>query len=125
MDTYLQAGLEALGDPTRLAIFLKLTKGPLAVNQLARNLPISRPAVSQHLRVLKHVRLVTDRKAGTRRIYRVNPEGIAALRMHFDELWGRALTAFQSAADQTNSKHKEKKDGRGRKRTRGAQDNKG
>jgi DNA-binding transcriptional ArsR family regulator len=118
VQTYLQAGLEALGDPTRLAIFQSLAKQPLAVNQLAELLPVSRPAVSQHLRVLKEARLVSGRKAGTRRIYEVNPEGVALLREHFDKLWEQALTAFQSAAEES----KEEKHGRtgGSKSRRGS-----
>ena len=99
MDTYLQAGLDALGDTSRMAIFQKLAAGPVAVNQLARTLPISRPAVSQHLRVLKEAGLVTDTRAGTRRLYQLSPEGIARLRAHFDRLWEQAMSNFQSAAE--------------------------
>ena len=100
MDTYLQAGLDALGDSTRMAIFQKLSGGPIAVNELAKSLPVSRPAVSQHLRVLKDAGLVTDSKAGTRRLYQLNPEGIARLRAHFDNVWEQAMSAFQIAAEQ-------------------------
>lgn len=99
MDTYLQAGLDALGDASRMAIFQKLSAGPLAVNQLASTLPISRPAVSQHLRVLKNAGLVLDTKEGTRRLYQLNPEGVARLRAHFDRMWTNALKAFQAAAE--------------------------
>jgi len=99
VDTYLQAGLDALGDATRLAIFQKVAGGPVAVNELARTLPVSRPAVSQHLRVLKNAGLVTDSKAGTRRLYRLNPEGVARLRAHFDQMWTMAMSAFQKAAE--------------------------
>jgi DNA-binding transcriptional ArsR family regulator len=106
VQTYVQAGLEALGDPTRLAILQSLVRRPLAVSELAQTLPISRPAVSQHLRVLKDARLVSDRKAGTKRIYEANPEGIALLREHFDKLWGQALASFQATAKE------EEKDGR-------------
>ena len=98
VDAYLQAGLDALGDATRMAIFQKLAGGPTAVNELARTLPVSRPAVSQHLRVLKNVGLVTDSKAGTRRLYQLNPEGVARLRAHFDQMWAKALSAFQATA---------------------------
>src|ERR1700726_2618867 len=98
VDAYLQAGLDALGDATRMAIFQKLAAGPVAVNELARTLPVSRPAVSQHLRVLKDAGLVTDSKAGTRRMYQLDPEGVARLRAHFDLVWERALGAFQRAA---------------------------
>ena len=95
MDTYLQAGLDALGDASRMAIFQKLSAGPIAVNELASTLPISRPAVSQHLRVLKDAGLVLDSKEGTRRLYQLNPEGVARLRTHFDRMWSNALNAFQ------------------------------
>lgn len=99
MDTYLQAGLDALGDATRMAIFQRLSGGPLAVNELARTLPVSRPAVSQHLKVLKDAGLVLDSRAGTRRLYQLNPEGVARLRAHFDQMWTRALGNFQIAAE--------------------------
>ena len=99
MDAYLQAGLDALADSTRMAIFQKLAGGPIAVNELARFLPVSRPAVSQHLRVLKDAGLVADAKAGTRRFYRLNPEGVARLRAHFDQVWEKAMSAFQSSVD--------------------------
>ncbi|MFF5290744.1 ArsR/SmtB family transcription factor [Paractinoplanes globisporus] len=92
------AMLTALGDPTRQAIFERLTDGPLAVGQLADVLPVSRPAVSQHLKVLKEVGLVTDRQEGTRRLYSVDPDGLAALRAHLDGYWERSLAAFQQHA---------------------------
>jgi len=97
VDAYLQAGFEALGDATRMAIFQKLANGPMAVNELAGLLPVSRPAVSQHLRVLKHAGLVSDSKAGTRRIYQLNPEGMRLLRLHFDQVWDQAMSGFQAA----------------------------
>jgi DNA-binding transcriptional regulator GbsR (MarR family) len=81
-----------------MAIFQRLANGPMAVNELAGMLPVSRPAVSQHLRVLKDAGLVTDSKAGTRRMYQLDPEGVARLRAHFDLVWERALGAFQRAA---------------------------
>jgi DNA-binding transcriptional ArsR family regulator len=93
--------MEALGDPTRLAILESLARRPLAVSELAETLPVSRPAVSQHLRVLKDAGLVSDRKAGTKRIYEANPTGIAVLREHFDKLWEQALAAFQVNAEKT------------------------
>jgi len=99
VDAYLQAGLDALGDATRMAIFQKLAHGPIAVNELAHTMPVSRPAVSQHLRVLKNAGLVTDSKAGTRRYYRLNPEGVARLRAHFDQVWEKALSAFQTVVE--------------------------
>ena len=107
MDTYIQSGLNALGDPTRLAIFEMLGAHPRAVNELAAGLPVSRPAVSQHLRVLKVARLVRDRRDGTRRIYELNPEGLALLRDHFAGLWDKALAAFQKAAEDEYQKEKQ------------------
>ena len=82
-----------------MAIFQKLAGGPVPVNELARTLPVSRPAVSQHLRVLKDAGLVTDSKSGTRRLYQLNPEGVARLRAHFDQMWTKALSAFQATAE--------------------------
>jgi DNA-binding transcriptional ArsR family regulator len=99
VDAYLQAGLDALGDSTRMAIFQKLSGGPIAVNELARMLPVSRPAVSQHLKVLKDAGLVMDSKAGTRRLYQLDPEGVARLRAHFDQMWNKALSAFQQSVE--------------------------
>jgi DNA-binding transcriptional ArsR family regulator len=106
VDTYLQSGLTALGDPTRLAIFEMLGDRPQAVNQLAAGLPVSRPAVSQHLRVLKDARLVRDRREGARRIYELNPEGLALLRDHFAQLWDQALSAFKKFAEEEHQKEK-------------------
>ena len=86
--------LDALGDPTRRQIFESLKAGPRSVGELAAGLPVSRPAVSQHLRVLKQAGLVSDRKDGTRRLYRVDPGGLAGLRDYFDSFWGDALERF-------------------------------
>ncbi len=99
MNAYLKTGLDALADQTRMAIFQKLSVGPLAVNELARMLPVTRPAVSQHLKVLKDAGLVTDLKAGTRRVYQLDPIGVARLRTHFDQMWTKALGSFQEAAE--------------------------
>jgi DNA-binding transcriptional ArsR family regulator len=107
VNTYIESGLQALGDSTRLAIFHRLAKNPLAVNELAAGLPVSRPAVSQHLRVLKNARLVRDRREGTRRIYELDPAGIALIAQHFAQLWDQALNAFKQAAE--NQYQKEKK----------------
>jgi DNA-binding transcriptional ArsR family regulator len=107
VNTYVQSGLEALGDPTRLAIFAMLSKHPHAVNELAAGMPVSRPAVSQHLKVLKNARLVRDRRDGTRRIYELDPQGIAALRDHFSQLWEQALSAFKKFAEEEYKKEKE------------------
>jgi DNA-binding transcriptional ArsR family regulator len=90
--------MDALGDPTRRAIVERLLQGPAAVGELAREFPISRPAISQHLRVLKHAHLVMDRPVGTRRLYELNPDGIEALRAYFDRFWNHALAAFARAA---------------------------
>jgi len=89
--------LTALGDPTRRAIFERLAAGPMAVGALARELPISRPAVSQHLRVLKHAGLVRDRAEANRRMYSIDQRGLAELRAYFERFWGQALGAFQKA----------------------------
>ena len=88
-----------LGDASRRAIFEMLARGPASVGQLADRLPISRPAVSQHLRVLKDGGLVIDEAVGTRRVYRLNPDGVAALRAWLDQLWSDSLAAFQKAAE--------------------------
>jgi len=99
VETYGDAGLGLLGDPTRRAIFERLARGSRSVGELAAELPVSRPAVSQHLRALKEAGLVTDRAAGTRRIYAVNPDGIANLRRYLDQIWTDALDAFQAAVE--------------------------
>jgi DNA-binding transcriptional ArsR family regulator len=97
--TYVTA-MQALGDPTRLAVLEELRKGPRPVGEIAERLPVSRPAVSQHLRVLKEAGLVTERRNGTRRIYRVDPGGLEELRAYFDNFWNEALIAFKEAAEQ-------------------------
>jgi DNA-binding transcriptional ArsR family regulator len=99
VDTYEGGGLGLLGDPTRRAIFELLARRPSSVGELARQLPVSRPAVSQHLRVLKDGGLVVSRAEGTRRVYQLNPDGVSALRAYLDRVWDEALTAFQKAAD--------------------------
>jgi DNA-binding transcriptional ArsR family regulator len=99
VDTYGDAGLGLLGDPTRRAIFELLARRPCSVGELAQQLPISRPAVSQHLRLLKDGGLVVSRPQGTRRVYRLNPDGVTALRAYLDRIWDQALTAFQKAAE--------------------------
>jgi DNA-binding transcriptional ArsR family regulator len=95
--------MTALGDPTRQAIFERLASGPLAVGELARELPVSRPAVSQHLRVLKSAGLVIDEPDGPRRLYRVDPAAVAEMRAYFDRFWTRALDAFKEAAEKEES----------------------
>jgi DNA-binding transcriptional ArsR family regulator len=91
--------LQALGDPTRRAVLEQLRSGPLAVGEIATRLPVSRPAVSQHLRVLKEAGLVTERQNGTRRLYRVNPDGLAGVRAYLEGFWEEALAAFKAAAE--------------------------
>lgn len=99
MSTYQVAALGALGDPTRRAIFELLVARPRAVGELADELPVSRPAVSQHLKVLRKAGLVTDIAQGTRRLYRVDRRGVAALREYLDHLWDDALTAFAAEVE--------------------------
>jgi DNA-binding transcriptional ArsR family regulator len=89
----------ALGDPTRRAIFERLAERPRPVGEVAAGLPVSRPAVSQHLRVLKDAGLVSDTRIGTRRVYSVDPDGLEALRAYLDRFWNRALAAFKDAAE--------------------------
>jgi DNA-binding transcriptional ArsR family regulator len=97
--TYQENGFKALGDPTRRAIFELLADGPRAVGDLARELPVSRPAVSQHLAVLKEAGLVVDRQDGTRRLYQLDPDGVGAMRAYFDQFWDRSLAAFKAAVE--------------------------
>jgi DNA-binding transcriptional ArsR family regulator len=91
--------LEALGDSTRRAILGRLAQGSLPVGELAAAFPISRPAISQHLRILKNAGLVADRRAGTRNVYALDPLGIAALREYLDDLWDKALAAFKQRVE--------------------------
>lgn len=91
--------LTALADPTRRAIFERLRGGPLAVGELAEGLPVSRPAVSQHLKVLEGAGLVTVSREGTRRLYRIEPRGLEPLRRYLDSFWDDVLSAFARAAD--------------------------
>jgi DNA-binding transcriptional ArsR family regulator len=98
--TYQLDGWTALGDRTRRAIFERLVAGPCAVGELANGFPVSRPAVSQHLKVLKDAGLVVDQHAGNRRIYRVNPDGLAELRADVDRFWNTALAAYKAAVEQ-------------------------
>jgi len=95
--TYADA-LDALGDPTRRAIFERLRRRPTSVGELAEGLPVSRPAVSQHLRVLKEAGLVSDSRDGTRRLYRIEPDGLLRMRDYFDGFWSEALERFRDAA---------------------------
>jgi DNA-binding transcriptional ArsR family regulator len=98
--------MAALGDATRRAILERLLKGPQPVGELARGFKVSRPAISQHLRVLKDARLVTDTAIGTRRLYAIDPAGVEALRAYFDRMWTEALGAYQKLADARVKKEK-------------------
>jgi DNA-binding transcriptional ArsR family regulator len=102
VQTYPTDPWTALGDPTRRAIFERIAARPSAVVDIAKKLPISRPAVSQHLKVLKDAGLVVDRAAGTRRVYSVNPKGVGALRADLDRFWSAALKEFKRVVEQTN-----------------------
>src|SRR3954464_7360191 len=91
--------MDALGDPTRRAIFEQLRSGSRSVGEIAADLPVSRPAVSQHLRVLKEAGLVTERRSGTRRFYRLDPDGLGELRRYVEEYWTQALAALKEEAE--------------------------
>ena len=99
--------LAALADPTRREIVERLSLGPAAVGELAANLPVSRPAVSQHLKVLKDAELVSETPDGTRRVYRIDPRGIAAARQWLDGLWSEALAAFADYVDRNEEETEE------------------
>ncbi len=100
MNTYQEGQLDALGDATRRAIVQRLLRGPVSVGKLAEEFPVSRPAISQHLRVLKQANLVRDEVAGTRRVYQLNPDGFESLRAYFDQFWSQALAAFQQKVEE-------------------------
>jgi DNA-binding transcriptional ArsR family regulator len=93
--------VQALGDPTRMAIFERLERGPLAVGEIARGLPVTRSAGSQHLKVLRDVGLVTSQRAANRQIYRIDADGVAGLRDYFDRFWHEALQSFKQAAEKS------------------------
>jgi DNA-binding transcriptional ArsR family regulator len=95
--------LEALADPTRRRVFERLRAGPSAVGRLAAGLPVSRPAVSQHLKVLKEAGLVSEEQEGTRRIYRIDPHGLGQLRAWLDQFWDSALDAFKAEAEKSET----------------------
>ena len=106
MQTYRADGWSALGDATRRAIFERLADRPRAVGDLADELPVSRPAVSQHLKVLKEARLVVDRRAGNRRIYQLDPAGVDALRAELERFWSKALAAYKAAVEEQTKEAK-------------------
>ena len=110
--TYEANPWDALGDGTRRAIFERLVIRPHAVGELADDLPVSRPAVSQHLRVLKDAGLVSDRAEGTRRVYAINPAGLEALRADLDRFWTHALAAFKTVAERPSRSEREKRKGK-------------
>ena len=116
METYQDIQLNAIGDGTRRAILARLMKGPMSVGKLAKAFPVSRPAISQHLRILKQANLVTDRAEGTRRVYQLNPEGFATLRDYFDQYWTQALIAFKKKVEE--SKNDDRSGPQNRKSTR-------
>src|ERR687888_370245 len=101
-----ESALQALGDPTRRTVLEQLRGGPLAVGEIASRLPVSRPAVSQHLRVLKEAGLVTERQNGTRRLYRVDPDGLAEVREYLEAFWEEALASFKAAAEAKEGRKK-------------------
>jgi DNA-binding transcriptional ArsR family regulator len=106
VNTYQEAQLDALGDPTRRAILARLLTGPLPVVELAREFPMTRPAISQHLRILKDAHLVFDRPAGNRRLYELNPDAFDSLREYFDHFWTQALARFKTRAESTAPRRK-------------------
>ncbi|HTO88541.1 MAG TPA: metalloregulator ArsR/SmtB family transcription factor [Thermoanaerobaculia bacterium] len=106
MNTYQEAQLHALADPTRRAILTRLRGGPLAVGVLASDFPVSRPAISQHLRVLKDARLVKDRPDGNRRLYQLDPAGFDSLREYLEQFWTDALTSFKKRVEERRPRRK-------------------
>jgi len=101
--TNVSRALAAIADPTRRRVFERLAAGPRSVGELAEGLPVSRPAVSQHLKVLKDAGLVADRAEGARRVYEIDPHGLGALRAWLDQFWGDALSAFKAEAERDPS----------------------
>src|SRR5271170_4256035 len=96
-----ETALSALADSTRRAVFERLHKGPVSVGELAADLPVSRPAVSQHLKALKLAGLVSDKPSGTRRVYCIDPEGLGELRRWLDQFWDQALESFKQEVEKT------------------------
>ncbi len=101
--------LDCLGDPTRRMVFERLRSGPLSVGAIARDMPVSRPAVSQHLAVLKEAGLVVDKPVGTRRVYYIDPRGLSAVRVWLDQFWDQALASFQDEVERSVSGEKDRK----------------
>lgn len=119
---YVTEKLAALADPTRLAVFERLAKSPAAVHEIANEFPVSRPAISQHLRVLKDARLVLDEAVGNRRIYRVDPNGIEEIRSYFDRFWGDALSSFKAFIETNPSKNPKDRHATDRRTSRRSKD---
>jgi len=101
--------LSALADPTRRRVFERLKSGPQSVGRIARGLPVSRPAVSQHLKVLKDAGLVADQAEGTRRVYYIDPGGLSELRRWLDQFWDHALASFQAEAERAAAHRRDRK----------------
>ena len=108
--TYANRVVSALADPTRMSVMEKLRDGPKSVGEIANDLPVSRPAVSQHLKVLKDAGLVNDRSEGTRRIYHIDPKGLGAIRAWLDQFWDHALPAVAEAAELEHEKQKRERE---------------
>ena len=104
---YANRVVSALADPTRMSVLEKLRDGPRSVGEIANDLPVSRPAVSQHLKVLKEAGLVNDRSVGTRRIYHIDPKGLGAMRAWLDQFWEAALAAFAAEVERSEKSKKE------------------
>ena len=119
MNAYGQSGLSVIGDPTRLAILRSLASHPLPVSELAQAFPISRPAISQHLRILSDAGLVSARRQGTQRIYAVDPAGLIALKAHFDQFWSAVLGDFKAVAEAQEHQTREEQDGKHVRTNRG------
>jgi DNA-binding transcriptional ArsR family regulator len=100
VSSYQEVQLDALGDPTRRAILARLLNGPLSVQKIADEFPVSRPAISQHLRILKDANLVADRAEGNRRVYQIHPAGFESLREYFEQFWRLALEAFKKKVEE-------------------------
>jgi DNA-binding transcriptional ArsR family regulator len=120
---YVTQKLAALADPTRLAVFERLAKRAAAVHEIANEFPVSRPAISQHLRVLKDARLVLDKAVGNQRIYRVDPDGIEEIRSYFDRFWGDALSSFKAFIENNPSPNPKDRHATDRRTSRRSKDN--
>jgi DNA-binding transcriptional ArsR family regulator len=119
---YVSEKLAALADPTRLAVFERIAKRPAAVHEIAHEFPVSRPAISQHLRVLKDARLVLHEAVGNQRIYRVDPSGIEEIRSYFDRFWGDALSSFKAFIETNPSTNPKAPHATGRRTSRRSKD---